>query len=229
MFRKDSFFLAGWIYFLLMFPLSILLPEWVSDENGIIENLQLLWLVAGFYHCYKMQRTPLVIKALPNKLNFLWLSGMIYFFLLFMREISWGRTFFTMPDGSMIQYSQMGLYGKLVHPLVAVLAMIAVIMLYKVKIWKLLAEIKLPTKSFLLFLLFIFFSWLAERRNFVYFHGQNAEELAEFGAYMMMYVLTINLTKKLTAGTANCNRQKSCKEASKCSSLMKSYDYSEAK
>lgn len=180
-----------------MFPLAILLPEWVSDENGIIENLQLLWLIAGFYHCCKMQRTPSVINNLPIKLKLLWHSGMIYFFLLVMREISWGRTFFTMPDGSMIQYSQMGLYGKLVHPLVALLTLAAVIMLYKVKIWKILAEIKLPTKSFILLLLFIFFSWVAERRNFVYFHGQNAEELAEFGAYMMMYVLTLNLSQRL--------------------------------
>ena len=199
MFRKDSFFLAGWIYFLLVFPLAKLLPEWVSDENGIIENLQLLWLIAGFYHCCKMQRTPLVIKKLSIKLNFLWRSGMMYFFLLFMREISWGRIFFTMPDGSMIQYSQMGLYGKLVHPLVALLTVAILIMLYKVKIWKVLLMVKLPAKSFLLLLLFIFFSWLAERRNFAYFHGQNAEELAEFGAYMMMYVLTRNMTQRLNA------------------------------
>lgn len=38
-----------------------------------------------------------------------------------MREISWGRVFFTNPDGGTIQYSQMGLYGKLVHTLVGIL------------------------------------------------------------------------------------------------------------
>ena len=49
--------------------------------------------------------------------------------------------------------------------------------------------VKIPIKSFSLLLLFIFFSWVGERTNFTGFHGQVAEELAEFGAYMMMYVL----------------------------------------
>lgn len=220
MFRKDSFFLVGWIYFILMFPLAMLLPEWVSDENGIIENLQLLWLVAGFYHCLKLQHTPLVIKSLPVQPKFLWRSGMIYFFLLFMREISWGRTFFTMPDGSMTQYSQMGLYGKLVHPLVALLTVAILIMLYKVEVWKVLFKVKLPAKSFLLLLLFIFFSWLAERRNFIYFHGQNAEELAEFGAYMMMYILTYNMTQKLKA-SAQPSKQAAPAKATACDRAAK--------
>ena len=106
-----------------------------------------------------------------------------------MREISWGRVFFTNPDGGMIQYSQMGLYGKLVHPMVGILIVSMLILLYKSRIWRILKIVKIPVKSFSLLLLFIFFSWVGERTNFTGFHGQVAEELAEFGAYMMMYVL----------------------------------------
>lgn len=119
----------------------------------------------------------------------LWKAGTIYFFLLIMREISWGRVFFTNPDGGMIQYSQMGLYGKLVHPIVGILIVNMLILLYKARIWRMLKIVKLPVKSFSLLLLFIFCSWVGERTNFTGFHGQVAEELAEFGAYMMMCIL----------------------------------------
>lgn len=83
----------------------------------------------------------------------------------------------------------MGLYGKLVHPMVGILILSMLILLYKARIWRVLLITKLPVKSFSLLLLFIFFSWVGERTNFTGFHGQVAEELAEFGAYMMMYVL----------------------------------------
>lgn len=106
-----------------------------------------------------------------------------------MREISWGRVFFTNPDGGTIQYSQMGLYGKLVHPMVGILIVSILILLYKAHIWRMLKIVKIPVKSFSLLILFIFFSWVGERTNFTSFHGQVAEELAEFGAYMMMYIL----------------------------------------
>ena len=187
MLRKDRFFTLGWLYFIFMFILAAILPEWVGDENGIIENLQLLWLLAGMYYC--IQSHSRSFADWGGKPKALWNAGVIYFFLLIMREISWGRTFITMPDGSMIQYSQMGLYGKMVHPLVGLLIVSALVLLYRARIWKFLHLVKIPVKSFALLLLFIFFSWVGERTNFIGFHGQVAEELTEFGAYMMMYVL----------------------------------------
>ncbi len=199
MLRKDRFFTLGWLYFILMFVLAAILPEWVGDENGIIENLQLVWLLAGMYYCLQVHSCSFTNWG--GKAKSLWNAGAIYFFLLIMREISWGRTFITMPDGSMIQYSQMGLYGKMVHPLVGILIAVALVLLYQARIWKFLHLVKIPIKSFTLLLLFIFFSWVGERTSFIYFHGQVAEELAEFGAYMMMYVLLRNAGKRATAKT----------------------------
>lgn len=86
----------------------------------------------------------------------------------------------------MIQYSQMGLYGKLVHTLVGILIVTMLILLYQARIWRALLITKLPVKSFSLLLLFIFFSWVGERTNFTGFHGQVAEKLAKFGAYMLL-------------------------------------------
>lgn len=187
MLRNDSLFKLGWLYFVVMFILEAILPEWVGDENGIIENLQLLWLLGGMFYCIKAHSYKYADWGGSSK-SF-WKAGTIYFFLLIMREISWGCVFFTNPDGGTIQYSQMGLYGKLVHPMVGVLIISMLILLYQARLWRILPIAKIPVKSFSLLLLFIFFSWVGERTNFTGFHGQVAEELAEFGAYMMMYIL----------------------------------------
>lgn len=195
MFRKDKWFKAGWFYFIVMFVLEAILPEWVGDENGVIENLQMLWLFGGLYYCYKMRRWPQ--ENWGGKASSLWNAGVVYYFLLIMREINWGRVFLTNPDGSSFQYSQMGLYGKMVHPMVAVLIAIVLVSLYKAKFWRALTFVRLPTKSFILLLLFIFMSWVGEKANFTGFHGQVAEELAEFGAYMMMYYLLNDMGGRL--------------------------------
>lgn len=178
-----------------MFILEAILPEWVGDENGIIENLQMLWLIGGMLYCIKTHSCKYADWSGSSKA--LWKAGTIYFFLLIMREISWARVFFTNPDSGMIQYSQMGLYGKLVHTLVGILIVTMLILLYQARIWRVLLITKLPVKSFSLLLLFIFFSWVGERTNFTGFHDQVAEELAEFGAYMMMYMLLKDADKIL--------------------------------
>lgn len=178
-----------------MFILEAILPEWVGDENGIIENLQMLWLIGGMLYCIKTHSCKYADWSGSSKA--LWKAGTIYFFLLIMREIRWGRVFFTNPDSGMIQYSQMGLYGKLVHTLVGILIVTMLILLYQARIWRVLLITKLPVKSFSLLLLFIFFSWVGERTNFTGFHDQVAEELAEFGAYMMMYMLLKDADKIL--------------------------------
>lgn len=191
----DKWFKIGWIYFFVMFLLEMWLPEWTGNENSIIENLQMLWLVAGILYCFKMCRKKQLIYG--GEVSKLWCSGIIYYFLLFMREISWGRVLFTSSSGGIMQYSEMGLYGKIVHPLVGCLILIALVMLYYGKLLRVLSLIKLPIKSFVLLLLFIFMSWVGERTNFTGFHGQVAEELAEFGAYMMMFYITRDLGERM--------------------------------
>ena len=42
MFNRKVCFILGWIYFGLMFILEAVFPEWMGNENGVIENLQML-------------------------------------------------------------------------------------------------------------------------------------------------------------------------------------------
>lgn len=195
MFRMDKWYLQGWLYFGALVPLTLLLPDWWGKENGIVENLQLLWLLAGMVYCWRMRLAKQTI--LTENASKIWSAGIIYFFLLFMREISWGRVFFTNASGGMLEYQQMGLYGKLVHPMVAALIILALVLIVKAKIWHILKRIKLPIKSFTLLLLFIGMSWIGEKGSIPILHSQVLEELAEFGAYMMMYYIVKDLGSRL--------------------------------
>ena len=201
MFRKDHLFKAGWLFFILMFPLASLLPEWTGEENGLIENLQMLWLFGGVLCCITAHKHTFTHWS--EHPYALWKAGILFFFLLIMREISWGRTFFPKPDGTFISYSEMGLYGQLVHPTVALIILSFIILLYRAKVWRAFQIARFPVTSSLLLLLFIGFSWVGERTNFFLFHGEVAEELAEFGTYMMMFYLTKDAEKRLQDKTDN--------------------------
>lgn len=73
-------FLVGILYFVLILLLKMVLPAWAGDENGIIENLQLLWLLGGFVYCYKNRKAK--FRNWGGDCVSLWNAGMIYFFLL---------------------------------------------------------------------------------------------------------------------------------------------------
>lgn len=193
MFKKDGWFIVGWGYFLMMFIFEAFLPTWTGEENGIIETLQMFFLFTGFYVCLRFKSSRL--KDWGGDKKSLLSAGSIYFFLLIMREINWGRALLRHPDGSFYQYSDMGLYGQLVHPVVGILIVLLLICLWRSKVWKFLQLVKIPAKDFTLLLLFIFMAWVAEKTDFTGFNGMVAEELAEFGAYMLMSRLMISSLK----------------------------------
>ena len=192
---KNNYFILGWIYFGLMFILEAVLPEWMGNENGVIENLQILWFFAGMWYCYKMASTPMYDWG--GKQSSLWYAGSIFFLLLAGREVSWGRALLHHADGRMYRYSDMGLYGQLVHPMVGVLLVLVLFLLWRGKIVAFLKSIKFPTMDLVLLLLFILMGWIGEKANIALFHGMVAEELAEFGAYMMMYQIVKRVGKDL--------------------------------
>lgn len=195
MFRRDKWFIVGWVYFVLMFVLEATLPEWTGEENGVIETLQFIWLFGGFYYCFKMRNHPLADWG--GDQTSLWYAGMIYFFLLTMREISWGRNFFRTPEGKFFEYSDMGLWGQMVHPMVGIFIILGLVFLYRARVWRMVYLAKIPVKSTILLFLFIIMARVGEKRNFMAFYGEVAEELSEFGGYMMMYFLMQDMVRIL--------------------------------
>lgn len=195
MFRKDNLFIPGIIFFIAMFPLNLVLPKWTGVENGLIENIQMLWLFAGMYYCYKLTKEDLPDWGGVQKA--LWYAGIIFFFMVIMREISWGRALFPHPDGSPLEYKEMGLYGKMVHPMVGVLIVSFLYLCYRAKLWLFIKAAKLPITLTGQMVLFVIAQWLAEHKKLKFFAGDVAEELTEFGAYMILFMLLYDMVKAL--------------------------------
>lgn len=179
-----------WIYLFLLIPLNMILPISWGDENGVIENIQLACLIVTSIICYRHRN--IVLRNWGGSQTALCYAGALFFFLLTMREISWGRALLLHPDGGIYQYSEMGLYGQLVHPMVGILLFLLIYLLYQAKIWVVIRTLKFPTSSFIMLMLFILMSWIGEKGSVDIFHGELAEELSELGVYIMMYTLVNN-------------------------------------
>lgn len=176
-----------WIYFALLVPFNNILPASWGNENGVVETLQLLLLASCigvfiYYYGKKLLNWDGSVKALC-------LSGSITFFLLMMREISWGRVLILRPDGSISQYSDLGIYGKLVHPIIVVLIIIAIACIYRAKVWRIFKYIKINVKYVVALILFVAMARLGESHCFSLYSGDLAEELAELGVYAMLLIV----------------------------------------
>lgn len=195
MFFHDKWFKLGWIYFFLQFFFEAFLPQSFGKENGVVENLQMLWLLGGFlFSCWMIGKQGGTMKLGGAAL---WKAGAIIFFLAFMREISWGRAVLRHADGRSYTYADMGVFGQLVHPLIGVLIIVALYYIYRAQVWRLIPKVKLPLKSSVLFLLFILCSWVAEKQGWFSYKGLLAEELSEFGVYMMGFVVVVDFARRV--------------------------------
>ena len=193
MFRKSKLWLPGAVYLVAIFVLNEILPAWTGKENSLLENIQMLCLLGGLVFSYRMLTCPLEDWGGDQKS--LWYASLLYFFTLGMREISWGRALLQHADGSNYSYSEMGLYGQLVHPLVGVLIVLMLFFLYRAKLWRFLTQVKISTVNFILLLAFIFCGWLGEKGPWLWFHTPVAEELSEIGAYAMMVYLVYEMVQ----------------------------------
>jgi hypothetical protein len=81
------------LYLLAIIPVSDVLPEWVAWENGPIENAQVVALLLGVaYNIIAARQNPAYGKVFYTAAAFLFLLGL--------RELSYGRVFFTTHMGS---------------------------------------------------------------------------------------------------------------------------------
>ena len=71
------------------YPLAQILPPECGWENGLIENTQAVLLLFGAMFCFNCAYYS--VKGLGYTLGWL-------YFIMFMRELSWGRVFF--PTGA---------------------------------------------------------------------------------------------------------------------------------
>lgn len=176
--------LLGLLYFPLMLISYYLLPESIAQENGPIENLQLVWLFLGFCYCYHYPKR-LPVDSSEKKI---WSAGALGFLLLFLREISWGFVFFYHANGCMYRLSEFPHLALAVHLAVGLVLLWNFILLLQGHFLSFLKSCKIPYAVILELILYAALARVAEKGLFLFWQGELGEELAELGCYIIIYL-----------------------------------------
>lgn len=158
-------------------------------ENTLLENTQLIVLAGAFIMC---------LKAKNNKVLFNF--GAMVIFLMFMREISYGRCLFAqMPDNPHMFYHWSHYkYGWLAHVIIGIY--IACSCLYAIvnKIWldvkNVFQNVRFPFWDLVVMALFVVFQMLGEK----VLDSTCLEETAEFSLYCAIFALVYYYRKRLS-------------------------------
>lgn len=104
------------IYIPFVFIVKEFLPQNAARENGSIENFQLVLLAVGIYLCWQAMK-----KTRVSMDKYIWQAGMLFYILVFGRELSWGRALLMQSDGTMPKWRELGIWGDIAHPLIGLL------------------------------------------------------------------------------------------------------------
>ena len=183
----SSMCIAAILY--LSVPLAALLPNWVSWENGLLEDSQVLVLLFGMLHCIFFSRHTTAYY------RNMWLTGAGAFLLMAGRELSWGRVFFvrkvTENGPQLVPMKDMP-YHLGLEILIGVYVLLLVIALIKVVPWKKLLQVPLPILDIFLAIIAIALAYIGDRPWFTDFFvcSETMEEIAE----LMLYILLCKIT-----------------------------------
>lgn len=172
---------------LLVYPAIVYLPKTWGYENGILENIQMLVLLAGFI---------LALKSRYNKKLFNFVALVLVIFAL--REINCGRTiFFPIPGTVNKFYSWKDIpYGYLANPLFGLYIAWVVLYFFKNKCYiplkNILCKISLPVWNVLLMVIGIGLGEYAEKCT----HCFVFEEMGELLFYVSLVGIIYLYTRK---------------------------------
>ena len=167
-------------------------------ENSLLENIQLIALVAGFILC---------LKAKNHKVLFRF--GAMVIFLMFMRELSYGRCIFCqMPDNPHMFYPWSHYkYGWLAHVIVGIY--IACAFLYAIinKIWidikDVFAKVRFPFLDLIMMAFITVMQLLGEKT----LDSTVLEETAEFSLYCAIFALVYYYYKRTSVLECNSTKE----------------------
>lgn len=179
------------LYIPFVFIIKDFLPENAARENGPIENFQLVLLLIGVYLCWEALR-----KTTLKKSKYIWQAGILFFLLLFGRELSWGRAMLMYPDGSMPSWSELGMYEEIAHLLIGIVIAYLLFLFYRGNFFSFLKSAKIPLWDLVFLILFIILVDVSEHYNFSVFNGMIDEELFECAMYFEMLRITSFIGEK---------------------------------
>lgn len=157
------------------------------EENSIVENLQLIALGLSFIFCF---------FAKNHKTFFRFIA--IIIFLMFLRELSYGRVIFCQIDGNPHNFYPWShyKYGWLAHVLVGLYMFLGVVYALLNKIWvdiiDIVQKIKFPLWTFVGSFLCVIVQIYSESL----LHSTPIEETAEFVLYSLIFALVYIYLKK---------------------------------
>lgn len=162
---------------LMIIPCILFMPEKYGYENGLLENLQMLTLLAGF------------IFALKSKINkkFFYLTAMVIV-ILAIREVNCGRTIFFAIPGTINEFYtwKQIKYGWLAHPIYGIYIAYVIIYFLRnklfINLWELFSKTKLPIWNIGLMLIGIRLGLYAENT----LHNMVFEEISELLFYVSL-------------------------------------------
>ena len=179
-------FISGLIFLLaLVIGADTVLPISLADENGIIENIQVLTLILATLICLSKTRRS------EGSVRLLWWAGFLFCALLVGRELSWGRVFFPpMENGNFPPIKALP-YGPLVYPLIGVTMLSIIVLLVRGKIVHYFRTHDMSLSLHTLLAAAILIAADAEKLHLLaHTQGMLVEELCELYAYAIFaYIL----------------------------------------
>ena len=180
-------FIVGLALLILLIVLdNIYLPFSCGDENGVIENVQVVILISATFICFFKTRSA------EGRTRSLWIAGTLLCLLLAGRELSWGRVFFPpMASGNFPPVKALP-YGPLVYPLIGVTMLSIIALIIRGKAIAYLHTHSLPHALLLLLVITAFIAADAEKFHLIpHTNGTVIEELAETYTYAIFaYMLS---------------------------------------
>ncbi len=199
--NKATFYtlLTGLAILCISYPLALVLPSWVSWENGPVENLQALILFFGMVQALVYQ------KSGTTEWKWLWRGAALIWFICAMRELSWGAVFLEpigmSDEGPFFSSRQLWYKPAIMPALIGSILIFAALML-KNGSHTLLSPLQrsggLPWTEFLLATLCMMISTAAEEHlglttGLTGAAAQNLEELSELAAYIFLLTSQLRL------------------------------------
>ncbi len=178
--------IAAIVTALLIIPCVLYLPAKYGYENGILENIQMIFLFLGCFWA---------IKA-PKDKKFFYFAALVLGILI-IREVNCGRTlFFAIPGQENAFYSWKEIkYGWLAHPIyglyIAWVGIYFIINKLYIRLWEIFSRTQLPLWNILLMLTGMVLGMYAEKA----LHNDVFEEITELLFYVSLTGIIYIYTK----------------------------------
>lgn len=179
-FQKINFITVLALVLTVIFVLVFNIQE--IEENSLLENFQCVALVLGFFYC--------LFSKSPFKKLFVF--GALVFFLMFMREISYGRVIFAQIEGEPNHFYSWShfKYGYLAHIIIGLYIAFCALFALVNKLWisgyELVKKVKFPILPFFVCVVSVVAQLLSEK----YLHNTIIEETSELILYFSLFAIS---------------------------------------